>query len=52
MSMHVYLDHDEKIAGVSGFENVLATEAHHPYHQAWWPFGHILGWEHLHNLWC
>lgn len=46
--LHVFLDHDEKIPGVRGFENVLATEAHHPYHQVWWPFGHILGWEHLH----
>jgi predicted dehydrogenase len=46
--LHVFLDHDEKIEGVSGFENVLVTEAHHPYHRVWWPQGHILGWEHLH----
>ena len=46
--LHVFLDHDEKITSVRGFENVLVTEADHPYHRVWWPFGHILGWEHLH----
>jgi len=46
--LHVFLDHSQKVEGVSGFENVLVTEAHHPYHRVWWPFGHILGWEHLH----
>jgi predicted dehydrogenase len=29
-----------------GFTRVLATEAHHPYVDAWWPPGHILGWDH------
>ncbi|HEV8636453.1 MAG TPA: Gfo/Idh/MocA family oxidoreductase [Chloroflexota bacterium] len=46
--LHVYLEDADKVAGTRGFENVLVTEAHHPYHQTWWPFGHILGWEHLH----
>lgn len=46
--LHVALIGADKIAGVAGFEDVLVTEAHHPYHAAWWPFGHILGWEHLH----
>ncbi len=46
--LHVYLEEGNKIPGVTGFENVLVTESHHPYHQYWWPFGHILGWEHLH----
>jgi predicted dehydrogenase len=46
--LHVYLADEEKIQGMTGFENVLVTESHHPYHKAWWPFGHILGWEHLH----
>lgn len=30
----------------SGFRTVLATDAKHPYVQAWWPPGHILGYEH------
>jgi predicted dehydrogenase len=46
--LHVFLADEQKIAGITGFENVLVTESHHPYHKAWWPFGHILGWEHLH----
>jgi predicted dehydrogenase len=46
--LHVYLEGRDKVAGLTGFENVLVTESHHPYHQYWWPFGHISGWEHLH----
>jgi predicted dehydrogenase len=38
----------DKIDGISGFENVQVTEAHHPLTQYWWPQGHILSWEHLH----
>jgi len=30
----------------SGFRTVLATDASHPYASAWWPPGHVLGWEH------
>lgn len=29
-----------------GFRRVLVTESDHPYLSAWWPPGHILGWEH------
>ena len=29
-----------------GFKNILVTEAKHPYISAWWPPGHIIGWEH------
>jgi predicted dehydrogenase len=30
-----------------GFRTILATDpAHHPYVHAWWPPGHILGYEH------
>lgn len=29
-----------------GFRRVLITEAEHPYLSAWWPPGHIIGWEH------
>ncbi|MEE1651180.1 Gfo/Idh/MocA family oxidoreductase [Brachybacterium sp. J144] len=28
-----------------GFTRVLVTEGSHPYLGAWWPSGHILGWE-------
>lgn len=32
---------------VRGFRNVLVTDgAAHPYVGAWWPAGHIIGWEH------
>ncbi|MCW2833387.1 MAG: Gfo/Idh/MocA family oxidoreductase [Nocardioides sp.] len=37
--LHVCLD------GNPGFTRVLATEAHHPYVEAWWPPGHVLGWD-------
>jgi len=30
----------------SGFRSILATDAKHPYVRAWWPPGHILGYEH------
>jgi predicted dehydrogenase len=30
----------------SGFRTVQVTDAQHPYVQAWWPPGHILGYEH------
>ncbi len=30
----------------SGFRTVLVTEESHPYVAAWWPPGHILGYEH------
>src|SRR5699024_5656308 len=29
-----------------GFTLVLFTEPEHPYLAAWWPQGHVLGWEH------
>ena len=29
-----------------GFRTILATEAEHPYVSAWWPPGHIIGYEH------
>ena len=36
----------------SGFRTVLVTDAQHPYAGAWWPPGHILGYEHtfVHTL--
>jgi predicted dehydrogenase len=30
----------------SGFRRVIATDAKHPYVSAWWPPGHLLGYEH------
>jgi len=36
----------EDAAGAQGFRTILATEAKHPYISAWWPPGHIIGYEH------
>lgn len=30
----------------SGFTTIQCTEAVHPYMQAWWPVGHVIGYEH------
>jgi len=30
----------------SGFRKILATDESHPYVEAWWPPGHLLGYEH------
>ncbi|GAA4433171.1 hypothetical protein GCM10023148_38900 [Actinokineospora soli] len=30
----------------AGFRRILVTEAEHPYAGAWWPPGHLLGYEH------
>ncbi|WP_416429483.1 Gfo/Idh/MocA family protein [Paenarthrobacter nicotinovorans] len=29
-----------------GFRRILVNEPVHPYLEAWWPQGHIIGWEH------
>lgn len=29
-----------------GYRNIMVTENSHPYINAWWPPGHIIGWEH------
>ena len=31
---------------LQGFTTILVTEAEHPYIAAWWPAGHMLGYEH------
>ena len=31
---------------MQGFRNILVTEPVHPYLSAYWPAGHIIGWEH------
>ena len=43
--LEVFLTGDA--GSVQGFHNVMVTEAaHHPYVKAWWPPGHIIGYEH------
>ncbi|HEX6290449.1 MAG TPA: Gfo/Idh/MocA family oxidoreductase [Herpetosiphonaceae bacterium] len=37
---------DDDPPDVRGFRTVLVTEGSHPYMGAWWPAGHIIGWEH------
>lgn len=29
-----------------GFRRILVNEPVHPYMEAWWPQGHVIGWEH------
>jgi predicted dehydrogenase len=31
--------------GLAGFRRILVTEPGHPYLAAWWPPGHVLGWD-------
>jgi predicted dehydrogenase len=39
--------HDPTVpAEVQGFTRILVTEPVHPYLSAWWPPGHLLGYEH------
>ena len=33
-------------ADSDGVERILVTDDDHPYMDAWWPTGHIIGWEH------
>jgi predicted dehydrogenase len=33
-------------ASTQGFRTILVTEPDHPYMRAWWPPGHIIGYEH------
>ena len=42
--LQVYFTDDDP--GVQGFRTVVVTEPEHPYLSAWWPAGHIIGWEH------
>ncbi|MBX9421441.1 Gfo/Idh/MocA family protein [Streptomyces lateritius] len=41
----LFHDHREP-AVTAGFRRILVTEADHPYLDAWWPPGHVLGYEH------
>jgi predicted dehydrogenase len=42
--LHLY-DADEP-SSTAGFRRILVTEPDHPYAGAWWPPGHLLGYEH------
>jgi predicted dehydrogenase len=42
--LELYLESDRK--GLRGFRTILVTEAAHPFIKAWWPPGHIIGYEH------
>lgn len=42
--LEVYFESDP--AGVRGFRRILVTESDHPFVKAWWPPGHIIGYEH------
>ena len=42
--LEVFFTEDD--ADVQGFRTVNVTEPDHPYTGAWWPAGHILGYEH------
>jgi predicted dehydrogenase len=42
--LEVYVESDA--VGERGFRTVLVTEASHPFIRAWWPPGHVIGWEH------
>lgn len=42
--LEVYFESDPP--GQRGFRTILVTESSHPYMKAWWPPGHVIGWEH------
>lgn len=42
--LHFYDGDDD--AATAGFRRILVTEPEHPYVAAWWPAGHLLGYEH------
>ena len=42
--LHYYDNHIPAVE--AGFRRILATEPDTPYYGAWWPTGHIIGWEH------
>jgi predicted dehydrogenase len=42
--LEVYFESDP--AATRGFRRILVTEKVHPYISAWWPPGHIIGYEH------
>ncbi len=47
-SMNELSFHDATIdPDEGGFRRILVTEPTHPYLSAWWPAGHLIGYEHL-----
>jgi len=42
--LELYLESDRR--GLRGFRTILVTESGHPFVKAWWPPGHIIGYEH------
>jgi predicted dehydrogenase len=36
----------EEASETQGFRTIIVTQPEHPYMQAWWPPGHIVGYEH------
>jgi len=42
--LEVYFEADPVAS--RGFRRVMVTEPEHPYIKAWWPPGHIIGYEH------
>jgi predicted dehydrogenase len=42
--LEVYFESDPR--RVRGFRRILVTDREHPYLKAWWPPGHLLGYEH------
>src|SRR5690606_4858662 len=43
-NLQLFLEEDEK--GTHGFRTIHCTEEVHPYAGAYWPAGHIIGYEH------
>ena len=48
--LHYFSAADEE--GLQGFRLIQASEGIHPYMHAWWPVGHVIGYEHtfIHEL--
>ncbi|HLW03309.1 MAG TPA: Gfo/Idh/MocA family oxidoreductase [Ktedonobacterales bacterium] len=44
--LEVFLPEEESYHDAQGFRQVLVTESNQPFVGAWWPSGHIIGWEH------
>jgi predicted dehydrogenase len=42
--LEIYLESDPPAE--RGFKRILVTEPEHPFFKAWWPAGHIIGYEH------
>jgi predicted dehydrogenase len=42
--LELYLESDRR--GERGFRRIIVTESDHPFMKAWWPPGHIIGYEH------